>query len=115
MQLDLQALDHLKKEWLMSTNASKCSVISISLKSRKAKESNYKLHGQTLAAMEARTYLGMTLNNNLSWNKYVENVTAKETGLYASASPTSGKAPSKSKQPGTLPSFIRYWSMPLQW
>ena len=35
------------------------------------------LHDQTLADEEASKYLGLTLFNNLSWNKRVENVSAK--------------------------------------
>ena len=77
LQLDLQALEQWEKEWLMSFNATKSSVIRISPKSKVAKETNYKLHGQTLAVEEASKYLGVTLTNNLSWNKHVENVAAK--------------------------------------
>ena len=58
-------------------NASKCSVICISQNSRKGKETNYTLHGQTLAVEELSKYLGMMLTNSLSWNKHVEKVAAK--------------------------------------
>ena len=78
LKLDLLALERWKKEWLMSFNAGKCSVIRITPKSRKAKETDYTLHGQTLAVEESIKYLGVTLTNDLSWNnKHVENVTAK--------------------------------------
>ena len=61
----------------MSFNATKCSVIRISPKNKKAKESTYKLHDQTLADEMSSKYLGVTLSNTLSWNKHVETVTAK--------------------------------------
>ena len=77
LKLDLLALERWEKEWLMSFNAGKCSVIRITPKSRKAKETNYTLHGQTLAVEESSKYLGVTLTNDLSWNKHVENVAAK--------------------------------------
>ena len=51
-------------------------MIRITPKSRKAKETNYTLHGQTLAVEESSKYLGVTLTNDLSW-KHVENVAAK--------------------------------------
>ena len=79
LKLDLLALEQWEKEWLMSFNASKSSVIRITSESRKAKETNYTLHGQTLAVEESSKYLGVTLTNDLSWNKHVENVTARET------------------------------------
>ena len=66
-----------EKDWLMSFNATKYSVIRISPKHKKAKESTYKLHDQTLADEKARKYLGVTLSNTCSWNKHVENVSAK--------------------------------------
>ena len=53
LQLDLLALERWEKEWLMSFNPSKCSVIRIATKSRKAKETNYMLHGQTQAIDES--------------------------------------------------------------
>ena len=56
----------------MSFNAGKCSVTRITPKSRKAKETNYTLHGQTLAVEESSKYLGVTLTNDLSWNNHVE-------------------------------------------
>ena len=77
LQLDLQALEQWEKEWLMSFNASKCSLIRICPKANDTKETNYMLHGQTLALEEASKYLGVTLTSNLSWNKHVENVAAK--------------------------------------
>ena len=73
LKLDLLALEPLEKEWLMSINAGKCSVIRITPRSRKAKETNYTFHGQTLAVEESSKYLGVTLTNDLSWNKHVEN------------------------------------------
>ena len=77
LQLDLQVLERWEKEWLMSFNASKCSVIRITPKFKKARESNYMLHGKTLTVEEASKYLGVTLTNTLFWNKHVENVAAK--------------------------------------
>ena len=65
-------------EWLAhELQCTKCSVIRISPKHKKAKESTYKLHDQTVADEEASKYLGAPLSNTLSWNKYEENVAAK--------------------------------------
>ena len=77
LQLDLQALERWEKDWLMSFNATKCSVIRISPNHKKAKESIHNLHGQTLAAEEVCKYLWVTLTNTLPWNKYVEKLAAK--------------------------------------
>ena len=56
LQMDLQALERWEKEWLMSFNASKCSVIRKTTKFKKARESNYMLHA--LAVEEASKYWG---------------------------------------------------------
>ena len=62
----------------MSFNASKCSVLRTTPMSRKAKETYNILQGQSLAVDQFSKYLGVTLtNNNLSWNKHMENVAAK--------------------------------------
>ena len=61
LQLDFLALERWENELLTSFNASKYRVIQITPKSRKAKETNYILHGQTLAVDESSKYLGVTL------------------------------------------------------
>ena len=61
----------------MSFNASKCSVIRITLKSRKTKETNCILHSQILAVDESSKYMRVMVTNDLSWNVHVETVTAK--------------------------------------
>ena len=80
LQLDLLALERWEKEWLMSFYPGKCSLIRITTKSRKAKETNNMLYRQTQAIEEFSKYLGVTLTNDLSWNKHVENVAAKGNG-----------------------------------
>ena len=53
------------------------AALSASVQKPVTPETNYMLHGQTLAVEEASKYLGVTLTSNLSWNKHVENVAAK--------------------------------------
>ena len=77
LQLDLLALERWEKEWVMSFNASKYSVILITLKSRKTIETNCILHGQTVAVEESSKYMRVMVTNDLSWNIHVETVTAK--------------------------------------
>ena len=45
----------------MSFNVSKCCAIRITPKSRKAKETNYMAHGQTLSVDESNKYQGVTI------------------------------------------------------
>ena len=45
--------------------------------SKKILQSVYKLHGHILKTEEASRYLGVTINDNLTWNKPILNITNK--------------------------------------
>ena len=79
LQEDLNALESWEKKWLMRFNPSKCNVISIPPKNKAVIEHHYALHGQVLEQVDNAKYfnLGVTISNNLSWNKHIDNITAK--------------------------------------
>lgn len=77
LQKDLDALEKWEKTWLMSFNALKCYVLHITPNKRMTKEFTYRLHGQALESVDHSKYLGVTVSNNLSWDKHIQNVAAK--------------------------------------
>ena len=76
LQLDLTALETWEETWQMSFNASKCIVLRIAPRN-KILQSAYKLHGYKLYSEEASSYLGVTITDNLPWNKHTNNITNK--------------------------------------
>ena len=55
----------------------KCLVIRISPKNRPVIQTSYHLHGHTLDTEEASKYLGVTISNNLTWDKHIDNTVGK--------------------------------------
>ena len=60
----------------MSFHPSKCQVMQITNK-RKPINSSYTIHGENLELVDSTKYLGVHLQNNLSWNTHVKAITQK--------------------------------------
>jgi hypothetical protein len=72
LQRDLTTLENWENKWQMSFNAKMhCHQNSIK------KQTSYKLHGHTLDNVEASKYLSVTINNNLSWDRHIDNIIGK--------------------------------------
>ena len=56
---------------------SKCVVLRIAPKNKKILQSEYKLHGHILETEEASSFLGVTITDNLTWDKHIQNITNK--------------------------------------
>ena len=76
LQDDLDALQHWEKDWLMLFNPDKCEVIRIT-KMRKHIDTNYTIHGKELGNTKNVKYLGVLINDTLSWNTHVDTDTKK--------------------------------------
>ena len=60
----------------MSFHPGKCTTLPVTRK-RKPLESTYHLHGQTLRTVTSAKYLGVTLQQDLSWEPHIRNICAK--------------------------------------
>ncbi len=64
-----------EKKWEMEFNPSKCIVLNITKKKKKI-SFDYRLHGQVLETVDNAKYLGVTISEDLSWNKHIDNITS---------------------------------------
>ena len=76
LQADLDTLQEWELTWDMEFNPGKCQVMHIT-KSRAPFQSQYTLHGQTLESVDSAKYLGVTISQDLNWNKHINNITGK--------------------------------------
>ena len=75
LQQDLDKMATWEDKWKMEFHPKKCSTVHIS-KSQPSKHS-YTLRGHTLAEETDVKYLGVTLSNDLKWNRHVTNICSK--------------------------------------
>ena len=76
LQQDLDAAGKWEQDWLMHFHPDKCTVVSVTQK-RKTISHTYQLHGHTLEKADSAKYLGITIQNNLKWDKHINTITAK--------------------------------------
>ena len=74
LQQDLAQLHRWELDWDMEFNPSKCVVIHIT-RARTQVPSQYFLHDQLLESVASSKYLGVEIHSNLSFNKYIQNIT----------------------------------------
>jgi hypothetical protein len=63
-------------KWDMQFNPSKCQVIQIT-KRKTVILTQYLLYNTTLETVPSAKYLGITISNDLTWNKHKKNITTK--------------------------------------
>ena len=76
LQQDLVELEKWEKEWQMSFNPSKCSLLRFS-PTRKAKEFDYKIHDTKLEQCHTHKYLGVLLSDEYKWSEHIDQVAKK--------------------------------------
>jgi ribonuclease P/MRP protein subunit RPP40 len=76
LQNDLVALERWEKEWMMEFHPDKCNIMHIT-KKRTTLKYPYKLHTHLLTEASDSKYLGININNKMSWNKHIDSVSAK--------------------------------------
>ena len=76
LQEDLYSLERWERDWLMSFHPAKCNVLRITRK-RTRTIYNYTLHGEILEGVSSAKYLGVTLSEDMSWNRHVDSVVSR--------------------------------------
>ena len=74
LQNDLDKLVRWENLWDMEFNPSKCVVLIISKKKQKF-IFKYRLYRQILEVVDSAKYLGVSISDDLSWNKHITNIT----------------------------------------
>ena len=76
LQEDLQRLTDWEESWDMEFHPAKCQTLSIT-RSRKPLQPSYVLYGHTLENVSSAKYLGVTINNTVSWDDHTSNTGSK--------------------------------------
>lgn len=76
LQSDLEAAGRWEKDWQMHFHPDKCNILSITQKQQNTQHT-YSLHGHQLEKVTSAKYLGITIQNNLKWNKHINGITSK--------------------------------------
>ena len=76
LQEDLETAARWVQDWLMCFHPDKCNVLSATQK-QKPVQFIYRLHGHSLEKTDSTKHLGVTLQSNLKWDKYFNNITSK--------------------------------------
>ena len=80
LQADLERLAKWSLEWDMEFNPSKCTVIHVT-RSKFIFHSQYTIYGHVLDYVSSSKYLGVTLNDHLTWNHIQNTVTSANKTL----------------------------------
>ena len=70
LQIDQTALEDWESKWQMSFHPEKCTALRITINKRYGREANYSLHGQSLQVTDSAKYLGVTISDDLQWEKH---------------------------------------------
>ena len=77
LQEDLSALERWEETWQMKFHPHKCTVIRISANKKQILKTNYHIHGHTLEVVYSSKYLGVTISEDLTWKKHIDNTVNK--------------------------------------
>ena len=61
----------------MTFHPGKCTVIRVSTNIRQIINTSYQLHGHTLEVVDSSKYLGVSISEDLTWRKYIEDTATK--------------------------------------
>ena len=73
LQQDLNTPFHWASTWNMSFNPDKCEYIKITLKHNTISY-NYTMSNAKIKEVSTAKYLGVTINNHLTWSNHIDNI-----------------------------------------
>ena len=77
LQKDLTALEKWEREWQMSFRPEKCTVVRIHATKNSVINTTYTMYNQVLQTTASSKNLGVTLSDDLTWQKHVDITTSK--------------------------------------
>ena len=75
LQEDLRKLETWQDVWLMSFNPSKC--VTMTIGTRNPPKNTFPFCGQQLEPVDSNPYLGVSLNNTLTWRNHIDEACKK--------------------------------------
>ena len=70
---DLDRFGAWSLKWDMEFNPSKCTIIPNIARCKSPVPSQYTLYGHVLESVSSSKYLGVTINDHLTWNDHIQN------------------------------------------
>jgi hypothetical protein len=77
LQADLDKLVEWSQQWQMYFNVDKCYIMRVTLARKNKILNKYTMSGKFLCEAKDQPYLGVHLNDKLSWDTHVANITGK--------------------------------------
>ena len=77
LQEDLSALERWEETWQMKFHPDKCTVIRISTNKKQILKTNYHIQGHTLEVVDSIKCLGVTISEDLTWKRHIDNTVNK--------------------------------------
>ena len=81
LQRDLDTLQTWAHKWNMSFNSAKCEFLQVSNK-QSILSFPYTIQNTSIREVTQAKYLGVTLNNKLTWSNHISNITNKANSVY---------------------------------
>ena len=100
LQKDLESLEKWEAQWDMHFHPQKCNILSVERSKPKVDSQDYFLHGQKLEKVADTKYFGVTLQNNLKFDKHIETICSKANKMLGLLGRNLKSAPSKTKELG---------------
>ena len=80
LQADLNTLEQWAKKWNMIFNPSKCEFLRVTIKANPIPMSYY-IQNEKIKEVPHAKYLGVTIDQHLTWNEHIRQITAKANNV----------------------------------
>ena len=77
LQRDIDRLGNWARKWGMRFQPVKCNIMQLTRKHLNKIQASYTLEGAVLENMDNIKYLGVTITNDLKWNRHISNICTK--------------------------------------